>query len=64
MGVLGQSIRRREDQALITGRGKYTDDLVRPRMLHAAVVRSPFAHAQIASIDATAALALDGVHAV
>ncbi len=62
--VLGTSIRRREDPALVTGRGRYTDDLTRPGMLHAALVRSPYAHATIKSIDASAALAMDGVVAV
>ncbi len=50
--------------ALLTGHGTYVDDIVRPGMLHACFVRSPFAHARINSIDASAALALPGVHAV
>jgi carbon-monoxide dehydrogenase large subunit len=64
MGVLGSSIRRREDPALITGRGKYTDDLVLPGMTHAVIVRSPHAHARIRSIDTSKAAAQDGVIAV
>ncbi len=64
MGVLGTSIRRREDPALITGQGKYTDDLTLPGMLHAAMVRSPHAHARVKNVDAAAALALPGVTAV
>ena len=56
-GIIGSSIKRREDPALITGRGKYTDDLKIPGMLHAAIVRSPHAHARIRSIDTKAALA-------
>jgi len=63
-GVLGTSIKRREDPALITGRGKYTDDLNAPGMAHAAIVRSPYAHARIRGIDASAAEALPGVLAV
>ncbi len=61
---VGQSIRRKEDPRLITGRAKYVDDLVLPQMLHMAVVRSPEAHANIVSIDASAALAMPGVKAV
>ncbi len=64
MSVLGQPIRRREDPALITGKGKYTDDIVRPGQTYAVIVRSPYAHARIKSIDAAAALALPGVLAV
>ncbi len=62
--VFGASIKRREDPALVTGRGKYTDDLTAPGMLYAAIVRSPHAHARILSIDPTAARALPGVVAV
>jgi carbon-monoxide dehydrogenase large subunit len=61
---VGQSLRRKEDPRLITGRATYVDDLALPGMLHAAVVRSPEAHANIASIDTSAAAALPGVHAV
>ena len=65
MGVLGQAIPRREDAALLTGRGRYADDLPEPkRTLHAHVVRSPHAHARITRIDSKAALAIPGVHAV
>ena len=62
--VLGGVVKRREDPALIRGRGLYVDDVRLPGMVHAAFVRSPFAHARITSIDASAALAMDGVHAV
>jgi carbon-monoxide dehydrogenase large subunit len=55
---------RVEDTRLLTGHGTYVDDIVRPGMLHACFVRSPFAHARINSIDVSAALALPGVHAV
>ncbi|MEE8277933.1 MAG: xanthine dehydrogenase family protein molybdopterin-binding subunit, partial [Thermoanaerobaculia bacterium] len=64
MGVFGSSIRRREDPALITGRGKYTDDLSLPGMTYAVIVRSPHAHALIQSIDTSKAEALEGVVAV
>ena len=58
---MGQSINRTEDPRLLTGQARYVDDLSLPGMLHAAFVRSPHAHANIVSIDVTAALALDGV---
>lgn len=60
----GAALRRREDAALITGQGKYTDDFTRPGMLHAVIVRSPYAHARILDVDTVAALAIDGVVAV
>ncbi len=61
----GQSIERVEDASLLTGRGRYIDDLaVRPGTLHAAILRSPHAHAVITSTDVEAARALPGVTAV
>ena len=64
-GWLGQSIERVEDASLLTGRGRYVDDLgVRPGTLHAAILRSPHAHAMIRSLDATMARAAPGVAAV
>ena len=63
-GVLGSSIRRREDPALITGKGKYTDDFTLPGMVHAAIVRSPYAHAKVTGIDTSKAKAHPGVLAV
>jgi 2-furoyl-CoA dehydrogenase large subunit len=63
--VLGTAVLRKEDPALLTGRGRYADDLPVPTgTLHAHVVRSPHPHADIVAIDATAALAMDGVFAV
>ena len=59
--VVGQRVRRREDPRLITGRGQYVDDLHLDGELHATFVRSPWAHARIAAIDASEAAALDGV---
>lgn len=62
---LGQPIERHEDAALLTGRGRFADDLGdAPGTLQAAVLRSPHAHADLLSVDATAALALPGVRAV
>jgi 2-furoyl-CoA dehydrogenase large subunit len=62
---LGASIRRKEDPALLSGRGRYADDMPVPTgTLHAHVVRSPHAHATIVSIDASVALAQEGVWAV
>ncbi|WP_207536695.1 xanthine dehydrogenase family protein molybdopterin-binding subunit [Sabulicella rubraurantiaca] len=61
---IGQPVRRKEDVRLLTGRGQFTDDLVRDGMVHAAVLRSPHAHARILSIDVSAAKAAPGVVAV
>ncbi len=63
-GLVGQPLRRKEDPKLLTGEGKYTDDLVIPGALWMSVVRSPFAHATIKSIDVTQAAAMPGVVAV
>ena len=60
----GMRIKRLEDPRLLTGRGRYLDDLGLPRMLFASFVRSPYAHARIARIDTAAARALPGVVAV
>jgi aerobic carbon-monoxide dehydrogenase large subunit len=61
---VGRRMPRREDAELLTGRGRYVGDLHRPGMLHAAFLRSPFPHAAIGPIDADAARAVPGVHAV
>jgi aerobic carbon-monoxide dehydrogenase large subunit len=58
---VGRSLLRREDGRLLTGQGQFIADLVLPRMLHAVVVRSPMAHAQIRSVDLTRARAVPGV---
>ena len=60
----GQSIKRFEDHRLLTGQSSYVDDMARPGMLHALIIRSPHGHARIRGIDASAALALPGVVAV
>ena len=64
MNVLGKSIRRVEDPKFLLGVGGYVDDLSLPGMLHAALVRSPYAHARIRKVDATEARRLPGVVAV
>src|SRR6185437_13960956 len=62
---IGQSIPRVEDPALLSGRGRFIDDIgVRPGTLHAAILRSPHAHANIAAIDVAAAKGARGVVAV
>jgi 2-furoyl-CoA dehydrogenase large subunit len=62
---VGRRLPRLEDAAILCGRGRYGDDLgVKPGTLHAAVLRSPHAHAQIDAIDTEAALACPGVRAV
>ena len=58
---IGRDRRRKEDQRLITGRTRWTDNLTLPGMLHLAMVRSPFAHATIRSIDVSAAQAMTNV---
>ena len=61
---IGKARRRKEDQRLITGRTKWTDNIVLPGMLHLAMVRSPFAHAKVMSIDTEAAKGATNVVAV
>jgi carbon-monoxide dehydrogenase large subunit len=63
-GEIGRARRRKEDQRLITGRTRWTDNIQLPGMLHLAMVRSPFAHARITAIDTAAAKAAPGVVAV
>ncbi len=62
--VVGTRTRKVEGLAKVTGRAVYADDLVLPRMLHAKLLRSVHAHARLVAIDASAALAMPGVHAV
>src|SRR5829696_1239952 len=61
---LGQSITRREDQRFLTGAGRYADNTAPVDALAVVFVRSPHAHARIAGIDRSAALALPGVAAI
>ena len=62
--LIGTSITRTGLDAKVRGDAMYTADLKRPGMLYAKVLRSPHAHAMVRRIDASAALALPGVHAV
>ncbi|MCS6842184.1 MAG: molybdopterin-dependent oxidoreductase [Roseiflexus sp.] len=62
--LVGQAIKRREDPQLITGQGSFLDDIKLPGMTHACVLRSPYAHAKIKSIDTSKAKAHPGVVAV
>jgi aerobic carbon-monoxide dehydrogenase large subunit len=57
----GASIKRSEDPRILTGTGRYVDDIKLPGMLHAAFVRSPMAHARVLSIDVSAAREMPGV---
>jgi carbon-monoxide dehydrogenase large subunit len=63
MGVegIGARVTRKEDKRFLTGKGRYTDDMVVPGMKYAFFVRSPYAHARIRGVDATAAKAMPGV---
>jgi carbon-monoxide dehydrogenase large subunit len=63
-GWLGRSVKRKEDDRFIRGAGNYVDDINLPGMLHMSILRSPFAHARINSIDTSRAAALPGVIAV
>ena len=60
----GQHVRRLEDDLLLKGQGQYTDDFVLPRQTHLVVLRSPYPHAHIKSIDCAAARAMPGVHLI
>lgn len=59
--IFGSAIKRREDPRLITGQARYTDDFTLPGMVFMSVVRSPFAHARIKSIDTKKAASMPGV---
>ena len=61
---IGQALPRKEDYRLLTGQGRYIDDIEIPGALHACFVRSPHAHARITSIDISAAMQMPGVIAV
>ena len=62
--ILGNAVRRLEDPTLLTGAGKYVDDLVETGTLHVAFVRSTVAHATLGAVDAADALSMPGVVAV
>jgi aerobic carbon-monoxide dehydrogenase large subunit len=61
---MGHSVKRKEDPRFVQGKGTYIDDIRLPGMVYLDIVRSPYAHARITSINAEAALALPGVLAV
>jgi carbon-monoxide dehydrogenase large subunit len=61
---IGRSVTRPNAKRLLAGKGRYVTDIKLPRMLYAAFVRSPYAHARILSIDASAAAAMQGVHLI
>jgi carbon-monoxide dehydrogenase large subunit len=61
---IGHSVRRKEDDRFIRGRGNFIDDMQLPGMLHMAILRSPYAHAKINSVETSAAAAMPGVIAV
>jgi CO/xanthine dehydrogenase Mo-binding subunit len=61
---IGRSVPRLEDPPLLTGRGAFADDIAFARQLHMRIVRSPVAHGRIVAVDADAARAMPGVHAV
>ena len=61
---IGRTVPRPNARRLVEGRGRYVDDIVLPRMLHVAFVRSPHAHARILAIDTAAASAVPGVRRV
>src|SRR5918911_4285679 len=63
-GWLGRSVKRKEDDRFVVGRGNYIEDIKLPGMLHMAILRSPYAHAKINSIDTSRAAELPGVVAV
>ncbi len=61
LGAIGQPLRRKEDQRLLTGKGRFSDDFTLPGQAYAAIVRSPHPHARIVRIDMRPALAMPGV---
>jgi carbon-monoxide dehydrogenase large subunit len=61
---IGASPKRKEDLRFLSGRGQYVDDLQRPGQLYAHILRSPHAHARLASVDTAAAKAMPGVAAI
>ena len=64
IGGMGHSMKRKEDPRFLQGKGNYVEDVSLPGMLWMDIVRSPYAHAKIVSIDASKALAIPGVLAV
>ena len=64
IGGMGHRMKRKEDPRFLQGRGNYVDDIKLPGMLYMDIVRSPYAHARISDIDASAALEMEGIVAV
>ena len=60
-GLIGQSVKRKEDVRFLTGAGQYTDDITLPRQTYAVFVRSPHAHAKVRKVDTSRAKAAPGV---
>ncbi len=63
-GIVGKSVKRVEDKRFLTGKGKYTDDIILPLQTYASFVRSPYAHARILNVDIGAAIDMPGVVAI
>ncbi|MDO1445684.1 xanthine dehydrogenase family protein molybdopterin-binding subunit [Rhodocytophaga aerolata] len=63
-GMVGKSVKRVEDKRFVTGKGKYTDDIILPLQTYAYFVRSPYAHARIVNVDTGAAIDMPGVLAI
>jgi len=61
MGAIGQPLRRKEDERLLTGKGRFSDDFVLEEQAYAAMVRSPHPHARIVRINAEPARSMPGV---
>src|SRR5665213_3060430 len=61
VGAIGQPLRRKEDQRLITGQGRFSDDFSLDGQAYAVMVRSPYAHARIVTVDAAKAKTMPGV---
>jgi carbon-monoxide dehydrogenase large subunit len=64
LGAIGQPVRRKEDQRLLTGKGRFTDDLSIAGQTYAAIVRSPYPHARILQVDGTRVRRMPGVFGV
>ena len=62
--IIGRPVKRVEDKRFITGKGRYTDDIVLPGMLYAQIIRSHYAHAKIVSVDISTAEGMEGVVAI
>ncbi|MFZ9047009.1 MAG: carbon monoxide dehydrogenase, partial [Cyclobacteriaceae bacterium] len=64
IGGMGHSVKRKEDDRFVQGKGKYVDDINLPGMLYMDIKRSPYAYAKITNIDKDSAMAVEGVLAV